>query len=159
MYITGGKGITPVWLKVPADATGTKTIRNMFGEGNELSLTVRPQASCCTSKSCQGKNFNYFVANETVFVETSPMAPHIVEQVDVDHKCKKSTLKQVDTSVRTNEIPDQPSFFSNMERYFAMHGYYTSGGSRNRGTAGFVEIRVPDERTGRALTLLVGVSQ
>jgi hypothetical protein len=171
LYITGNDIIAPIWVNYPTalaesvkDVKNVKVLKDMFSKHNPLSLTVRTFTSCCTSKSCVGKNFNYFIgANDTILAETNPTFPHTVEELDLTNRCYSSNLKRIDTSISTMQAP-APSFYSYMEQYFHMNGVYKTTQSKDRGTAGF--IKVTDPRNNKSTTdgnnntqhLLVGIS-
>jgi hypothetical protein len=170
LYLTGTNLITPIWVNLPKDLPydlkkkDIKVLRDMFKKDHSApSLSVRNFASCCTSKTCNGKNFNYFVgANDTILAEANPIFPHTVEGLDMKMHCRvaQSAAKvqgNEDTSISTSTGPEYPSFHSNMERNFAVRGGVIDRSS-HRGTACCGKIQVPDEKSGKLKNLLVGVS-
>jgi hypothetical protein len=171
LYITGMSSIAPVWINVPADvaliARKNKkymtVLYDMFQKKedrteNDLTLSLRAFKSCCSSPSCNGKNFNYFIGGGSgasssttshnnasttkILVDTNPIFPHTVDEVDLNQGCLQ-VKKGKDNSVSTSEGPT-PSHYSNMERIFFESGQNRIGQSVDRGTAGFVELAVPD---------------
>jgi hypothetical protein len=170
LYLTGTNSITPIWVNLPKDMSERKRKKHiiimydMFQKDQSgPSLAVRNFASCCTSQTCKGKNFNYFVgANDTILVETNPVFPHTVDELDLKTRCRdaqvvQQLMKENDTSISTSTGPEYPSFHSNMERSFAIRGEINIGPT-HRGTACCGKIQVPDERSGKLKDLLVGIS-
>jgi hypothetical protein len=195
LYITGYEVIAPVWVNVPADIAQKnkrymKKLYDMFQKEedrteNDLTLSVRTFTSCCSSPSCTGKNFNYFVGSgrgsggnssntshnnassaTKIMVDTNPMFPHTVDEVDLNRRCDAAKEEGKDNSVNTIRGP-APSHYSNMERLFFEKGHYAIQQSGDRGTAGFVklEILVDDNndnnktgQTSKSQQLLLGVS-
>jgi hypothetical protein len=176
LYITGNDMIAPVWINVPNDIAlkhnkkSMKVLHDMFQKEedrteNDLTLSVRTFPSSCSSPSCRGKNFIYFVgsgsddganssSNSTmsgdntsttkILVDTNPMFPHIIDEVDLNQGWREVKKTPKDTSVRTSKGPAR-SHYSNMERTFFESGHYHIQQSANRGTAGFVQLQVPDD--------------
>jgi hypothetical protein len=166
LYLTGSNSIIPIWLNLPKDMserTRKKRIIVMYDmfqkDQSGPSLAVRNFASCCTSKTCIGKNFNYFVgANDAILVETNPIFPHTVDGLDMKMQCRFAQLpKGNDTSISTSTGPQYPSFHSNLERNFAIRGAIKIWPA-HRGTACCGKIQVPDESSGKLKNLLVGIS-
>jgi hypothetical protein len=170
LYITGEDLITPVWINVPTDIAlkynqkPLKVLYDIFQKEedrteNALSLSVRTFTSCCSSPSCKGKNFIYFMgsgsdgdgangssSNTTskILVETNPMFPHIIDEVDLNRRSRDVKKEPKDTSVSTSKGPAR-SHYSNMERTFFESGHYHIQQSAYRGTAGFVQLQVPND--------------
>jgi hypothetical protein len=170
LYITGMYVIVPVWINVPADVArkkkkDIKVLYDMFQKEedrteNDLTLSIRASTSCCSSPSCKGKNFNYFIAGGSgvrssttihnnasttkILVETNPIFPHTVDEVNLNQRCRQVQKEGKDTSVSTSEGPTL-SHYSNMERIFFESGHNYIQQSVDRGTAGFVELEVPDD--------------
>jgi hypothetical protein len=197
LYITGKDFIAPVWINVPADIAlkGKKYMRvlhDMFQKEedrteNDLTISMRSFPSCCSSPSCKGKNFNYFVgsglSNSTtshtnatttkILVDTNPIFPHTVDEVDLNQRCGQSKNEGKDNSVSTSEGP-AVSYYSNMEPIFFESGHNKIQQSADRGTAGFIELEVSDDgknndksntnnkrttgQTSKSKQLLVGIS-
>jgi hypothetical protein len=178
LYITGMEVIAPVWVNVPADAAKKykkyiRKLHDMFQKEedrtkNDLTLSVRSFGSCCSSPSCEGKNFNYFIgsgsgANSSstkIMVETNPMFPHTIDEVDINERWRASKKTGKDNSVSTSTGP-AVSHYSNMEKVLFEKGYYKIARSVDRGTAGFVKLQVPDDDSNdksKLKNLLVGVS-
>jgi hypothetical protein len=173
LYITGMNFIIPVWINVPDDVAliarkdkkYIKVLYDMFQKEedrteNDLTLSIRAFTSCCSSPSCQGKNFNYFIAGGSgasssttshnnasttkILVDTNPIFPHTVDEVDLNQRCRQVQREGKDNSVSTSEGP-MLSHYSNMERIFFESGHNNIQQSVDRGTAGFVELEVPDD--------------
>lgn len=95
LYLTGTNSITPIWVNLPKDMPEDKKKKEIIvmydvfkNDRFGPSLAVRNFASCCTSKTCNGMNFNYFVgANDTILVETNPVFPHTVDGLDMKLRC------------------------------------------------------------------------
>jgi hypothetical protein len=163
--------IIPVWINVPADTAREKkkeikVLYDVFQKEedrtkNDLTLSIRAFTSCCSSPSCQGKNFNYFIAGgggsgarssitshnnastPKILIDTNPIFPHTVDEVDLNQRCRQVQREEKDTSVSTSEGPTL-SHYSNMERIFFESGHNNIQQSVDRGTAGFVQLEVPD---------------
>jgi hypothetical protein len=166
LYLTGANFITPIWVNLPKAMSEGKRKKHIIvmhdvfkKDQSGPSLAVRNFPSCCTSKTCNGKNFNYFVgADDTILVETNPVFPHTVDGLDMKMQCRDAQLlKGNDTSISTSTGPEFPSFHSNMERNFAIRGENNIRPT-HRGTACCGKIQVPDERSGKLKNLLVGIS-
>jgi hypothetical protein len=162
-----------VWINVPADVAlialkdkrYMMVLHDMFQKEedrteNDLTLSMRAFPSCCSSPSCKGKNFNYFIGGGSgvsgsttshnnasttkILVDTNPIFPHTVEEVDLNRRCGEVKKEGKDNSVSTSEGPTL-SHYSNMERIFFESGHNNIQQSVDRGTAGFVELEVPDD--------------
>jgi hypothetical protein len=166
LYLTGYNFITPFWVNLPMnlpedmDKKDISVLHDIFKKDNSgPSLALRTFSSCCTSKSCNGKNMNYFVgANDTILAETNPVFPHTVEEPDMKMRCRAAIkARGNDTSISTSTGPEYPSFHSNMERIFAIRGGIIDK-SRHRGSACCGKIQVPDEKSGKLKNFLVGIS-
>jgi hypothetical protein len=171
LYITGKDFIAPVWINVPADIAlialkdkkYMRVLHDMFQKEedqteNDLTISMRSFTSCCSSPSCKGKNFNYFIGSGTsssttshtnasttkILVDTNPIFPHTVDEVDLNRRCNESRKDGKDNAVSTSEGPAL-SYYSNMERIFFESGHNNIQQSANRGTAGFVELEVSDD--------------
>jgi hypothetical protein len=166
LYITGTNRITPIWVNLPKDMPDDqknkdiKVLYDIFTKDQSgPSLSVRTFTSCCTSKTCKGKNFNYFVGiKNKIMAETNPVFPHIAEEVDLEKRCNQSSLNDTDTRSVTKVGGELPSFHSKMERNFAIRGEINIMKSAHRGTTCCGKIQVPDERSGKLKNLLVGIS-
>jgi len=123
-----------------------------------MTIIVRDETSCCKSESCKGKNFNFFIdANNNTVIETMPMQPHVVEQVNLERSCKESEEIQssIATVAETDSMPE-PSFYTSDELYFDKHGVRELPYSRESGTA--CCVRIPDPRKEDGSYLFVGIS-
>jgi hypothetical protein len=45
-------------------------------------------------------------------VETNPMGPHIVEQIDLNQTCAKSKLANMSIAVISEDFPNATSFYT-----------------------------------------------
>ena len=157
IYISAFHEVSRLWLKPPKDTRNKRVFYDYFEKNaNPLAIILEDRASCCTA--CRGKNFNYFLDHRTkkIVVETLPMAPHTVEDMDFASDCESSAKKNAfkSTAVEDLYVP-QPSFSNTDELYFMDKGIFNLPYSPEHGTACCVHI--PDPRN-EGKELLVGVS-
>jgi hypothetical protein len=156
LYMSSHEWIAPIWLIAPNDMVDKKTLRNEFLTSN-MTITVGMEKRCCTSGTCKGKNFNYFVnGNNMTVVETNPMNPHIIEQINLNRTCSKSQVANETTAVISDDFPNTTSFYTYDEIYLHEHHAPTLPYREERGTACCVSI--PDPREGGSDYLLAGIS-
>jgi hypothetical protein len=156
LYMSSHTWIAPIWVIEPNYMHGKKTLHNEFLTSN-MTITFGIDKHCCTSKTCKGKNFNYFVdGNNLTVVETNPMGPHIVEQIDLNQTCAKSMLANVSTDVVSEDFPNTTSFYTYDEILLHEKKAPTLPYREERGSACCVSI--PDSRKGGKDYLLAGVS-
>jgi hypothetical protein len=156
LYMSSHTWIAPFWLIEPKSMHGKRTLTNEFLTSN-MTITYGKNTHCCTSDTCHGKNFNYFVdANNLTVVETNPMGPHIVEQIDLNQTCAKSKLANMSIAVISEDFPNATSFYTYDEILLHEKEAPTLPYREERGSACCVSI--PDPRKGGKYYLLAGVS-
>jgi hypothetical protein len=172
--------IRPIWIhpgavpqNIPPESLQHR--EKLFPDSQLRSFPVIEQKhyACCTSPTCNGKNFNYFsLPTGEIFVETNPVNPHVVELMNMTQRCQKRNYGTMKIDVALAEEYDKArvhvwptkatpseSFFTTDEIYFPRKGVYRLPYTRDRGTACCVTIQ--DVRLGQnslGASLMVGVS-
>lgn len=156
IYISAFHEVAQLWLRPPKDKIESKwAYFDYFLKGqNPLVLYMDDQAACCTA--CKGKNFNYFMDHVTgqIKIETLPMHPHSVEEIDFTKSCESSQKVNEfrSTTVQDPHVPPV-SFANTDELYFLDKKIFNLPYSPEHGTACCFQITDLDDNV-----LLVGVS-
>ena len=189
LYVTVGINITKLWLVHQETTTQSMTflesaqrgsvaiLRDAYNPlGNNFTLQMSLQTSCCTTDLCNGKNFNYFSIPATdsteeaqIYVEHRPVEPHFVEPVNVSQSCDEARKQRLETdysliSYDPTPIHNRSSFFTIDESYFGNRGIFGMPYTQHRGSACCVSVDTPSMAlhgtgaTTASPTLLVGVS-
>lgn len=154
LYMSSFEYIVPFWLSTDG---GEVVLRDYWNPGkNDFVLSFQKEVSCCRAPTCKGgKNFNYFEALGKTYVETNPMSPRIVEQVNLQEPCSQVSTTEPTVYESNDALP--PATFQAVDTVlFAAAGYLPtrkSPISQERGTACCISIP-----NGRGGTWLVGIS-
>lgn len=148
IYMSAFHETTRIWLRPPVNHQETKLIffDHFEMKENPFVVFVEDRTSCCYG--CRGgKNFQYFKNDEGIIkVETLPLAPHIVEDIDFDSSCVANEYS-LDASVVTAQYKDthvpDASFYNTLELDFMESKIYNPPYDKNMyGTA--CCVRIPD---------------
>ena len=163
VYLASFEALVPLWLHgIKPHQQDTVELHDYFDKSNGMSVVVRSQPSCCTSTSCSGgKNFNYFTIAGDVqpyaWVETNPLHPRQVEQVDLSATCDQSLARKAEKPavVYTHDTLHSKESFATVDQLVVLgqRGEKELPYSKERGTACCVPITTDDGQK-----LLVGVS-
>lgn len=157
IYLSAFHEVTRLWLTLPDNKQDKRIFYDYFEESaNPFAIITEEHARCCLH--CHGKNFNYFQDATTgdVKVETLPMKPHVVEDMDFTKPCTRAQDAESETAPITKDffVP-KPSFSNTDEVYFFDNGVTRLPYGPDHGTACCVKL--PDPRQ-PGKHLLVGVS-
>ena len=181
LYISSYDTITPIWFTttslgaVPThsrkDLIQIPTVFSKVIDQQQLQLNVwiRKSLSCVNchrKRAFCGKNFNYFVGEDTslpnngpsvgtVFVEVWPTGPHTVHSVDLNQLCRRGLDPITKYISSASEV--QPSFPTMEEVDFPSLGGMESIFTRGRGSACCVPMLYPNSNNYKNRTVLVGI--
>jgi len=156
IYVSAFQQVTRLWLRPPVDSKSKRVYYDYFQRSeNPFYVILEEHAACCTS--CNGKNFHYFLDDSgTIMVETLPMNPHTVEEIDLNKDCDSSSMnkKYQDTAIEQKFTP-KPSFHNTDTTYFLDNGVYELPYSKEHGTTCCIRMKHPQNSDKE---LLVGIS-